>query len=152
MTGIDTQDQGFSGKIFRVRVRNDSNRTVPLARLVLFNGPLTDNVLLSEGMALAIGPGEEVEMDLEFSLEEGVYFLSLGLFSDRPDAASLPWDPQLRDEISFEYRENATLSDTGEKDKVNMDDVKDSALIGGSAILSVLLVAALFKRKEEKSE
>ncbi len=150
--GWTERETGYSGKEFSITISNNSNRTLGIVRVALFNGFPRDDVVIAEGFITNIEPMKEGIVNMTFDLDEGSYYLSMiGATSSSEDTSS-PWIESVREEISFDYR----LSDIPENDpgdeEVDRRDVNDSILIGISAFVTVILISALFRRKDEEEE
>jgi hypothetical protein len=145
-------DFGFIGKAFKVYIRNPSNRTIPISRVVLYNGVPGDEVVIAESFVTWIGPNETFETALPLGLEEGLYLLSIEATTSRSTDTSVPWVEGIRDSTTFEFTVEKYIPPEQEDNEVDMDDVTDSVLIGSSAVISVILVSALFRRKTEEDE
>ncbi len=148
----EPEDFGFIGRAFRVFVENPTNRTIPITRLVLYNGVPGDEVIVSENFVTWIGPNSTINTTLPIPLEEGLYLLSIEGTTSSSTDASIPWKEEKRHSISFEFILEKKIIPREEEDEIDMDEVTESILIGSSAIASVILVSALFRKKEEDDE
>jgi hypothetical protein len=148
----EPEDFGFIGRAFRVFVDNPTNRTIPVTRLVLYNGVPGDEVIVSENFVTWIGPNSTINTTLPIRLEEGLYLLSMEGTTSSSTETSVPWMEVNRHSISFEFILEKKIIPQEEEDEIDMDEVTESILIGSSAIASVILVSALFRRKEEDDE
>ncbi len=148
----DLVDFGFIGKAFMVHVTNPTNRTIPVARVVLYNGVPGDEVVLSEAFITGIGPNVTESTALPLGIDEGLYVLSIEASTCPSTDISVPWNEMIRDSGTFEFTVEKYVPPKEKDESLDMGDVTDSIMIGLSTIASVVLIAALFRRKNEGDE
>jgi hypothetical protein len=152
ITGRVEGDLGFRGREFLMNISNPSNRTIGICRVVLFNGYPNDGVVVSEGFILDVEPNGTGYVSLPFDLDTGLYFLSISASTSSYVDTNVPWKETVMNNISFEHVIEDSPSGIGENEEVDMGDVNDTILIGASTIFSVLLISALFRRKEDNDD
>lgn len=148
--GMSVGDLGYLGKEFILEISNDSNRTMNIARISLYNGFPRDGVLISESFLTSVEPGGTASIHLPFDLEVGLYYLTFTISAAQVDASSIEWNDHVLDEISFEHRVNEEPEEGDDSNKLDMDEVNDSVMVGLSAIIAVLAFSLIFKRKDEE--
>ncbi len=148
----DLVDFGFIGKAFMVNVTNPTNRTIPVSRVVLYNGVPGDDVVLSEAFITGIRPNVTESTALPLGIDEGLYVLSIEASTCLSTDISVPWNDMVKDSGTFEFTVEKYVPPREKDESLDMGDVTDSIMIGLSAIASVVLIAALFRRKNEVDE
>ncbi|MGA1848859.1 MAG: hypothetical protein ACMUHB_05925, partial [Thermoplasmatota archaeon] len=154
ITGIDDEWSSTNlGKGLKVGLKNPSNTTAWIVHLILYNGYPADGVIVSEALAMEIGPNGSREVLLPLQLEEGRYILAVTASCAAPPVGSSTsiWrDPTVEvTDMSIEPPPDPQNGDNGE---VNMDEVTSSLIISIAASMFVLMVSSIFfKRQQEES-
>ncbi len=115
------------------------------------NGVPGDEVVLSEAFITGIGPNVTESTALPLGIDEGLYILSIEASTCPSTDIPVPWNEMIRDSVpsSSQWR---SMSHQKKDESLDMGDVTDSIMIGLSTIASVVLIAALFRRKNEGDE
>ena len=146
----EVKDRGGAGRAISVKVRNDSNRTLSTTRLTLYNGRPNDDIIISDGLLGGIEPNRTGDVELNFDLDAGLYYLTLVVSSSEVDNVSIPWNDRMLDSKGFQLEIVETQEDDGSRNDVDMGEVTDGLMIGGASIATVILVSFLFKKRDEE--
>jgi len=134
-----------------VLVNNTSNRTVRSLRIVLYNGLMRDDVVLSDALAVGLGPGEGAAIFLPNTLGGGTFLLTLAVIPPSTPQGPVYGSGQPIAVKTFEREMVESTAPEKEDDgRIDMDEVADTAMISGIMVMLVLFMAFLFRRNEDE--